>query len=223
MLKDLPRGWVRAAYRWVATRSMTDRDRLAQHWIHELDGDHTYRLDYPLARNSVVVDVGGYKGQYASDVFGRFCCQVHVYEPVASFAQGISHRFEHNPSVYVHAYGLAGADRTERLDVRGDQTSALSPAADGGELITLKGAVAELQALGDIDLLKLNIEGLEYNVLDSLLAAGLQSSIRFLQIQFHDFAPDAVNRRERIRAELRLTHELAWDFPFVWESWSRRS
>jgi FkbM family methyltransferase len=222
MLKDLSRGVARAAHWWGARRGLTDRDRLAQHWIRELDGDHTYRLDYPLDSTSVVVDVGGYKGQYASDVFGRFCCQVHIYEPVVAFAHGISERFAQNPNVRVHAYGLAGSARTERLAVRGDETSALNPEPTGTEQIELKAAPDELRAIGRVDLLKLNIEGLEYEVLDSLLGAGLLPSIRFLQVQFHDFAPDAENRRERIRTQLGDSHVLAWDFPFVWESWTRR-
>ena len=37
-------------------------------WLAD-NGDKTYRLDYNLNENSVVFDLGGYEGQWASDIF----------------------------------------------------------------------------------------------------------------------------------------------------------
>jgi hypothetical protein len=70
-----------------------------------------------------------------------------------------------------------------------------------------------------IDLIKINIEGAEYDLLDQLLESELHEIITNIQIQFHDFIPFAETRRDAIREKLARTHELCWDYPFVWESW----
>lgn len=213
----------RAGLRRYRERHLTDRDRLARHWIHELDGDHTYRLDYPLGPDDLVMDVGGYRGQFASDIHGRFGCHVHIYEPLPAFADAIEERFRHNPKVTCHAYGLGEATREERIHIAGDATSVIA-ASDSTETISIRSAAEEIEevtAVAPVALLKLNIEGLEFEVLDALVDAGAISGIRFLQIQFHDFVPDAEARRSQLHAQLARTHRLQWDFPFVWESWER--
>src|SRR5689334_20464611 len=54
-----------------------------------IDGDHTLRLDYDLGPESTVLDVGGYEGQFASDIVAMYGCRVEVFEPVPAFAQRI--------------------------------------------------------------------------------------------------------------------------------------
>jgi hypothetical protein len=39
-------------------------------------------LEYDLNADSVCIDIGGYEGQWASDIFGRYGCTIHVFEPV---------------------------------------------------------------------------------------------------------------------------------------------
>ena len=89
------------------------------------------------------------------------------------------------------------------------------------KLKTMAGALAELN-VRQIDLLKINIEGGEFPLLEHLLDSGLVPKIRHLQVQFHDFTESAVSRRALIREKLSRTHSQDWCYPFVWESWSRR-
>ena len=91
------------------------------------------------------------------------------------------------------------------------------------ESIELRDAAEVLPALGvdHIDLIKINIEGGEYELLERLLDTGLARHIGHLQVQFHRFVPGAAERRERIRARLKETHVLHYDYDFVWESWTR--
>ena len=59
--------------------------RRVRPWFAE-DGDYTYRLNYDsLDKNSIVVDLGGYKGQWASDIFSKYQSRVFVFEPVAAY------------------------------------------------------------------------------------------------------------------------------------------
>ncbi len=78
------------------------------------------------------------------------------------------------------------------------------------------------QELGAIQvaLLKINIEGGEYDLLERLLETGLVGQFQHLQVQFHRFVPDAEKRRDFIRTGLAHSHEERWCYPWVWESWT---
>jgi hypothetical protein len=77
-------------------------------------------------------------------------------------------------------------------------------------------------SIESVDLVKINIEGGEYDLLDHLIAEGLIERIRDVQVQFHDFVPGAEARRAAIRHGLEATHVVTYDEPFVWENWRRK-
>ena len=69
-------------------------------------GDQTLRLNYDLKRDSVVLDLGGYRGEWADNIHARYGCKIHVFEPVASFANGLATRFRSHDAIEVHQFGL---------------------------------------------------------------------------------------------------------------------
>ena len=194
-----------------------------QEW-YRARGDQTLRLNYDLGPDSMVIDVGGYEGQWASDIYGKYRCKVHVFEPVEKFAHAIGERFERNPSVLVHAYGLGGRDTTVEFEELADRSSIFSKGRGKTVRVPIRQAAKVFDELGlsRIDLIKINIEGGEYELLQHFVDTGWISRISSLQIQFHDFVPDAKNQMSRIQEQLRRTHDLTWGFPFVWENWRIR-
>jgi cellulose biosynthesis protein BcsQ len=70
-----------------------------------------------------------------------------------------------------------------------------------------------------IDLMKINIEGCEYNLLECLIGIGFIKNIKNIQVQFHDFVEDAEKRMMEIQKNLQKTHYLTYQYPFVWENW----
>ena len=82
--------------------------------------------------------------------------------------------------------------------------------------------LAEL-GIGEIDLMKVNIEGAEFDLLDRLLETDWVPRIRNLSVQFHEWHPDAPRRRRAIRAALSQTHDEVWCYPWVWELWRARA
>ena len=42
-----------------------------------------------------------------------------------------------------------------------------------------------------------------------------------IQVQFHNFIPDAENLRNRLQEKLLKTHKLTYNFDFVWENWQK--
>jgi len=214
---------IRTAWRLYVLRDPVLRE--AMRWRRE-QGDGRLRLDYPLDRDSIVFDVGGYLGDFAAQIQQRYGCRVFVFEPVRKFFDHCVQRFIDLPQVRCFNYGLSAVAGRFAITQEADGSS-LTKASQSGphewvEVRRFADVVEEL-GLARIDLLKLNIEGGEFDVLPHLIDSGLMQRVRFLQVQFHNFVPDAVNRRERIRERLRHTHDEMWNYPFVWESWRIRN
>ena len=188
-------------------------------WIKD-EGDKTFRLNYDLDENSLVFDLGGYEGQWASDIFSRYFCTIHVFEPVSEFADKIKARFAGNKRILVHQFGLSNENRAVLLSVNKTSSSLYKQRGELKEVRLVK-AVDFIQEnhIQKIDLMKINIEGAEYDLLEHLIDAGLISNINNIQVQFHDFVSNAEQRMIMLQKELEKTHSLTYQYPFVWENW----
>src|SRR6478609_5702767 len=55
------------------------------------------RSDFDFLNDkSIVFDLGGYEGQWTSDIYSRYNCHVYVFEPVREFYEIIKNRFKNN-------------------------------------------------------------------------------------------------------------------------------
>lgn len=188
-------------------------------WFRD-GAEMTLRLDYDLDENSVVFDVGGYEGHWASDIFGRFCCTIYIFEPVKHFADGIAKRFERNKKIHSQRVGLAGESKSLSITVDAYASSTFKGRGES-QIIELMDAVQFIDQhnIPRIDLMKVNIEGGEYELLERLIDTGYIERVTDLQVQFHDFVPDAETRMHGIQEKLRKTHATTYQYPFVWENW----
>ncbi len=111
-----------------------------------------------------------------------------------------------------------------RLSRNDDGSSVYSSSEEGQEFIQLRKFSEVVEGLGiqTIDLIKLNIEGGEFPVLNDMISSGCLSKVKRLVIQFHDFYPNAEVEREAIRNDLRKTHRELWCEYFLWECWERQ-
>lgn len=185
-------------------------------------GDTRFRFDYELAPDSLVLDLGGYEGQWASDLYARQRCRIDVFEPVARFAAAIGERFRRNPDIRVFAHALGGSTRRETLSVRGASSSAYKRKSTAEEVQFVDVAQwFDEQRIGEARLMKINIEGGEYELLERMLEVGLTARVADLQIQFHNFTPDAAERMAAIQRGLAATHRPTYQYRFVWENWRR--
>jgi len=183
--------------------------------------DHD-RVEYPLTADSIVFDVGGYAGNWTSQIWDKYHCNIHVFEPVVEFANIIKGKFSGNLKIYVHPYGLGAKNELMKMHIAGDRSSIHDylPGAKEGYAEIL-GAVPYIESLGikRIDLMKINIEGGEYDLMEHFIRQGWTKYITDIQIQFHDFVPDANTRADNIRDELKLTHHLTYNYVPYWENW----
>lgn len=193
-------------------------------WSDDPDNEEK-RTDYSLEKSEVVFDLGGYHGQWASDIFSKYGCCVHVFEPISCFTNKIKKRFYSNPCIVVHELGMAGESGEGEFILADDATS-FERNQDGKklkcQLISLTDFLKKYP-LKEVALAKINIEGAEYDLLEDWIYAGQILLFRHLLIQFHEDAVDqAFDRMMEIQMKLRKTHYLEWSYPFVWESWKRK-
>lgn len=203
-----------------------DWHKMSEKW-RDQNGDLTFRINYPLSKDSFVMDVGGYVGDWAQDIYCKYGCDMIVYEPIPEFYHTIRHKFSDNSSVTVLDYGLSHENVEEApMSMLDEGTSLLYTAADENneKVVRLRSIVDEMRELGrDVDLLKINIEGAEYGLLEKMIDENLVDGIANIQIQFHIFVKHYEYRRDEIRKALSKTHELTYDFPFIWENWRRKA
>jgi len=194
----------------------------AKKWFKD-NGDNTLRLDYSLNEQSIVFDIGGFEGNFTNDIYKKYGSNIYIFEPVSNFYNIINKRFNNN-TIKKYNFGLSNTNKFMNIFVSNDASS-VHAMSNSTEKIELKSIIEfiEQNDINHIDLLKINIEGGEFEVLPALLDHEIIHKIDNLQIQFHNFIDDAEKKRDDIRKRLSKTHRLTYDYYFIWENWKLMS
>ncbi|MCM0605500.1 MAG: FkbM family methyltransferase [Xanthomonadaceae bacterium] len=187
-------------------------------------GDEKLLLNHRLSKDSLVMDIGGYKGVFIKQILNISPVNVHLFEPIPEYIGVLKDKFKDQSNVIIHQFGLSDHDGRVEFYMNSDGTSEFGKA--GNKIsVELKKASQFFDSLGikSIDLFSLNIEGGEYSVLDDLIKSGWLSKIKFMQIQFHQTVPNSNSLRESLIEKIQATHEATFSYPFVWEGFRLRS
>jgi FkbM family methyltransferase len=180
----------------------------------------------PLNADDIVVDGGGYYGAWTSDILVQYGSRLVVFEPMPEYARRLRLRFGRNSRVEVIEAALSNRRGQDVLSVKADGStrfpSSPTVATTPIELIDI-GDFLLSREIEEIGCLALNIEGSEYEVLERLIDTGLIARIRCVMVQFHVIGDASDARRTAIRSALTRTHSCNFEFPFVWESWTRNA
>ncbi len=185
-------------------------------WIVD-NGEQTLLTKYPLNTRSLVIDVGGYTGNFSDKIVTLFNPHLIILEPVKKYFKILKRKYSNNKNVTLHEYGFSNSDSIQKIYLSDDGTSLFKKSLDF-QTIKLLDAGKFLKKFKKIDLVSINIEGAEYDVIERLIKTGAIKKIRYLQIQFHSFVPDSTNRRKDLIKKLLKTHDVHFSYPFVWES-----
>lgn len=168
------------------------------------------RYEYDLNHTSSVIDVGAYQGEWANEIHARYDCSVVVVEPT-EYIRGYQYGPIFNKAAGTHNGKMSFGGRAYYSSVfeLGDHEY---------ECFDVNKLLSSYEK--GIDLLKINIEGAEYDVLQHIIGAGLHTRIKNIQVQFHQIAgvPYELWHRE-IAKKLSETHLLTWQYPYCWENW----
>jgi FkbM family methyltransferase len=181
------------------------------------------RVTYPLSKDSLVIDVGGFTGDWAMRMYCLYSCFIDVYEPHPELSSQCMLNFRGNSKVNTYAAGLGG--ETGMLSFYGDNMNASVYKKDTQAVIHVP--IQKTSTLFNkkysnkqIDLLKINIEGSEYDMLPDLIANYDMKKITDIQIQFHNCVPNFAEKRAQITEDLSKTHKMVWNHDYIFESWT---
>lgn len=231
---------------WPRTRWMRHRERHQQGFIKSALELHYYRPAYyefiaatmmqpdllttaDLGPGDIVFDVGAYTGEWATAMLDRYPVSVMAFEPNPLIYRQLQEKRPDYPGLQPLQYGLGGANETARISLKGMGSSIYAHAESDADPervdVTIRAVDEVWRELGyqDVDLLKINIEGAEFPLLERMIETNLLSQVRCLMVQFHEWHPGAYGRRRAIRRALSKTHKMDWDYHFVWEKWTRKS
>lgn len=195
---------------------------ISEHLRWETDkGDETLRVDYDLDDKSVVIDAGGFKGEWAKKISDKYNPLIYIFEPIKQFSEGIKEMFKDSNNILIYPYGLGAKDELKEIFVD-DCRSSLFTGSGEPEVIKIKSVDFFKDLFYEIDLIKINIEGAEYELLEHIIATGFIKKVKNIQVQFHNFIFNAEARMERIQQELSKTHSLTYQYKFIWENWKRK-
>ena len=130
-------------------------------------------------------------------------CNLYIFEPVNQYYLTIKERFKLNDKIKVFPFGLSNKTELKLIEVRDAGSSTFinninNTAINQTEKVKLVDIVEFIneQNISEIDLMKINIEGGEYNVMQRLLDENKVRNIRCLQIQFHDLDKNSVKKKK---------------------------
>ncbi len=180
-----------------------------------------------LTKDRVVLDVGGDTGVWAMEIYQRYAPQLYIFEPNPRSVDALHERFM-GLNARIFPFGLGSTTQSCQLSDDGMGSSVFDASRNylaakkfDIEIRDVQEVFEELQ-LEEVDFIKINIEGGEYDLLPRLIETGLISRCRIVRVQFHDWFPNAFALRRKIVRQLANTHDVEWSYPMVWESWIRR-
>lgn len=185
-------------------------------WIRD-NGDNKLLINYSINSKSIVIDVGGYIGQFSDKIISLYNPSLIIFEPVKNYYNILTRKYFENKKVKIYNCGLSNSNNSTKIYISGDGTSIIKRSGKT-ESIKLLDVSAFIKKLNKIDLISINIEGAEYDVLERLIETDLVDKIKYIQVQFHSFATNSALRRKNIIKDILVTHNINFSYPYVWES-----
>lgn len=163
-------------------------------WVEK--GLEKRRYEYDLKPEDYVIDIGSYKREWADEIEKRYGCKPECFEALDNRAAWIEDGVVMMGGAYYYT----------------------SVYGDGKQQFKCVDIAPYLNR--EVALMKINIEGGEYLLLNYIMKKGLHLNIKNIQVQFHMVEGVEWERWYKdISTELSKTHKLTWRYPFVWENW----
>lgn len=183
-----------------------------------------FLTEYDLSNDSIFFDLGAYDGNWSEKIYNKYQCNVYAFEPVNSFYEQSKDRLKNYPKVKVYNVGIGGSTRQEQITLNGAGSSVFTEGElkETIEIISMEEILSQLE-IHEVDLIKINIEGAEYELLHHMINNSLQNKFKNIQIQFHanTNVKNYDEEIEYIREELSKTHKSTYCYNYIWENWER--
>lgn len=193
-------------------------------WI----GMEEKKLDWNLDKDSVVFEIGAYKGSNMAKLQEKYGCNIYAFEPVKEFYDIAKKKID-NPKTRLFNFGLSHETKTFPFYLDKNSSSVFpkdSLDKDGAirqdcKLVDIT-EFMDKHGIKDVDLMIIDMEGQEYDFAKKLINSGYLIKIREFMIQFHRVVSDYSRKRKVLRNLFKKTHKQIYCYPFVWEVWERK-
>jgi FkbM family methyltransferase len=181
-----------------------------------------------INENSIVLDVGAFTGEWGQFITDRYNPTIYAFEPDPINYKKLEEKAQTNNKLKPMFYGLGDKNEKVKISLKGLGSSIFTEQDTQPDIETADTEIRAIDSvwkeleLGTIDLMKINIEGAEFPLLEKMIEQDMLKKVDSFMIQFHEWHPRAYSRRKRILRELSKTHKLDWDYNFIWEKWDRK-
>jgi FkbM family methyltransferase len=195
-------------------------------WCGAVNTNSLLLYEADIDSNSIVIDAGAYTGEWAQEILDRYNPTIHAFEPDPRNYKQLQKKADTDSRLISYEFGLGDKNETVRMTLEFLGSTIYSDSSDRREAPSTEVKIEDIadtwksQGFGHVDLMKINIEGAEFPLLERMIEVGLLKNVGCFMIQFHEWHPGAYRRRRKIRKALSETHELDWDYHFVWEKWT---
>jgi len=174
-------------------------------------------LKWSLNKNSVVVEIGAYKGRWALQIAERYNPNLYLFEPQGwafDCLTDVLSRYQ----ARTFNYALGTESGQQWLGSFGNDGATLL--SDNGVEIKVVDVTETILPRLDIDLMLINIEGYEYELIPYLIECGVTP--KALMVQFHAHAdPSGIQLFKIVDGLNRLGYQIKWSYGFTLTAWER--
>ena len=201
----------------LLSQGKTDAALWFLHNRHELK----YSLD--LAKEGIVLDIGAYKGNFTLNLLRKNPKLTFLlYEPILQYCNIARNNLGDQTNVVIIQKGISSDGRKIQLRDEGLRSRQIIRPSDTHLEIQTQNILALFEADSRIELLKMNIEGMEYECLEILIKTEKLKLANNLLIQFHNFESTSEDRYLAIRNKLIVEYDCVFSYKWIWELWKRK-
>ncbi len=181
------------------------------------------KYDIDLKAGGIVLDIGAYKGQYTKKMLAKNKDMVFwLYEPIAAYFQICQNLFLDEKSITIYQAAVSANGRDFQMEIDGLR-SRHSPGNLADSVSTTSIDIQNIfDSAKEFELLKMNIEGMEYECLEKLINTNSLIKAKYLLIQFHNFEDQSPYKLEKIHENINKDFTNIWKYEWTWELWKRK-
>jgi FkbM family methyltransferase len=192
------------------------------------NGDYTHNINYELNNDSVIIDLGGYHGLWVDEILKKntpHIPNIILVEPVPEFYNHLVTKYKNYEKIKIMNVGVSTDENSTTknlyLSKDGSSTNFNSHTSIQIETLPIDKILLD-NNINQVDLLQINIEGDEYGLMEYMIESNIIDKFKNIQIQFHLGIINEIERRNVIQKKLiSKGFKNKFDYPFVWESWSK--
>ena len=184
-------------------------------------GDDVIFKNIILNKDSVIIDGGGFNGEFTDEILKKKFHKIYIYEPDPNFFNDLIKKYKFEKKIEILNLALFNKEKIITLSENSNASSIMENSEDGTKVKAVDTS-KEFKKYKNIDLLKLNIEGAEYDVISGLIETQELNKVKYLLVQFHKEHDLDGSKFEKINLEILKNYNIVFNYKYVWSLYIRK-